>query len=75
MQKPPLRIASLISSATEILYGLELGDSVVGVSHECDYPPEAARKTRLTQSNVDSGQASGDIDDQVKELFTSGAAL
>lgn len=75
MQKPLLRIASLISSATEILYGLGLGDSVVGVSHECDYPPQAAAKPRLTHSNVNSEQASGDIDDQVKDLFTAGAAL
>ena len=75
MRNAPFRIASLISSATEILYGLELGDSVVGVSHECDYPPEAATKPRLTHSNVDSEQDSGDIDDQVKDLFTTGAAL
>ncbi|MEE3220061.1 MAG: cobalamin-binding protein, partial [Planctomycetota bacterium] len=40
----PKRIVSLISSGTEILYGLGLGDRVVAVSHECDFPPEVADK-------------------------------
>ena len=38
---PPMRIASLVPSATEMLFALGLGDSVVGVTHECDYPPRA----------------------------------
>ena len=37
-----MRIASLVPSATEYLYALGLGDQVVAVTHECDYPPEAA---------------------------------
>ena len=45
----PQRIVSLISSATEILYLLGLGDRVVGVSHECDYPPQIAGQPRLTR--------------------------
>ena len=36
-----MRIASLVPSATEMLYALGLGDAVVAVTHECDYPPEA----------------------------------
>ena len=36
-----MRIASLVPSATEMLFALGLGDSVVAVTHECDYPPEA----------------------------------
>ena len=36
-----MRIASLVPSSTEMLYALGLGDSVVAVTHECDYPPEA----------------------------------
>ncbi len=39
-----MRICSLLPSATEILYALGLGDSVVGVTHECDFPAEAATK-------------------------------
>ncbi len=37
-----MRIVSLLPSATEIFVRLGLGDAVVGVSHECDWPPEAA---------------------------------
>ena len=37
-----MRIASLVPSATETLFALGLGPDVVGVTHECDYPPEAA---------------------------------
>ena len=37
----PMRIASLVPSSTEMLFALGLGESVVAVTHECDYPPEA----------------------------------
>lgn len=70
-----LRIASLISSGTEIIYALGLGDAVVAVSHECDYPPAVAQLPRVTLSNVDSLAASGEIDEQVKELSNGGTAL
>ncbi len=69
------RIASLISSGTEIIYSLGLGDRVVAVSHECDYPAEVAQLPRVTFSNVDSLAASGAIDEQVKKLSSGGAAL
>lgn len=36
----PLRIASFLPAATEMLYSLGLGDLVCGITHECDYPPE-----------------------------------
>jgi iron complex transport system substrate-binding protein len=69
------RIVSLISSATEILYRLGLGDRVVGVSHECDYPSEVLGKPRLTRSLVDSSVTSQSIDDQVRTLAGSQSAL
>ena len=69
------RIVSLISSATEILYRLGLGDRVVGVSHECDYPSDVLRKPRLTRSLVDSNAASRAIDEQVRSLAGSQSAL
>jgi iron complex transport system substrate-binding protein len=69
------RIASLISSATEILYLLGLGPRVVGVSHECDYPRAIAGLPRLTRALVESAAASREIDEQVRTLATSGQAL
>ena len=61
------QIASLLASATEILHGLGLWDRVVAVSHECDYPPEAAGKPRVTFTNIDDGASSRLIDDQVRK--------
>ena len=48
-----MRICSLLPGATEIAFALGLGDSLVGVSHECDYPPEARQVTVMVRSNVD----------------------
>jgi iron complex transport system substrate-binding protein len=72
---PAPRIVSLISSATEILYLLGLGDRVIGISHECDYPPEVALKPRLTRSLVESAASSRDIDDHVRTLSSNHSAL
>jgi iron complex transport system substrate-binding protein len=71
----PQRIVSLISSATEILHLLGLGERVVGVSHECDFPPEVRAKPRLTRSLVESAATSREIDDQVHALSASQSAL
>lgn len=70
-----LRIASLLSSATEMLYGLGLGERVVGVSHECDWPPEAAGKPRCTRTAIDSSASCRQIDEQVHELLAAGSSL
>lgn len=45
-----MRIVSLLPSATEIVYALGLGDELVGVTHECDYPADARSKTVVTRS-------------------------
>src|SRR2546425_4206427 len=47
-----MRICSLLPSATEIVFALGLGDQVVAVSHECDYPPEASSRPVLTKSAI-----------------------
>jgi len=47
-----MRICSLLPSATEIVFALGLGDRVVGVTHECDFPPEARRRPVVTRSAV-----------------------
>src|SRR5262247_3975010 len=48
-----MKICSLLPSATEILFSLGLGDQIVAVTHECDYPPDAASKLRITQNVID----------------------
>ena len=47
-----MRICSLLPSATEIAFALGLGDQVVAVSQECDYPPEASNRPVLTKSAI-----------------------
>lgn len=71
----PRRIASLISSGTEMLFGVGVGDRVVAVSHECDYPRQVASLPRVTFSNIDAQLASGAIDQQVKQLLAEGSPL
>ncbi|CAN5439722.1 cobalamin-binding protein [soil metagenome] len=70
-----MRIASLVPSATEMLYALGLGDRVVGVTHECDFPPEAASETHLTRSIIPEGLEAGEIDAAVREAVGAGRAL
>src|SRR5438874_9844995 len=70
-----MRIASLLSAATETLFALGVGDKVVAISHECDYPPEALRLPRVTRSLVDSSRSSGEIDQQVKQRLAAGDPL
>ena len=69
------RIVSLLSAATEMLYALGLVEQVVGVSHECDWPPQVQGLPRLTRSRVDESAASGAIDQAVRTAVAAGAAL
>jgi len=62
-----MRIASLLSSATEIVYQLGLQDRLVAISHECDYPPEALALPRASRIRFDpAGLTSGEIDAAVR---------
>src|SRR5215831_10269263 len=47
-----MKIVSLLPSATEIVCALGLADSLVGVTHECDYPPAVQGKPVLTASRI-----------------------
>src|SRR6202795_995811 len=70
------RIVSLLPSATEIVYSLGLGDRLVGVTHECDYPAEAALKARVTSSVIDSaGLSSREIDRAVRDSLEQQATI
>jgi iron complex transport system substrate-binding protein len=63
-----MRICSLLPSATEIAFALGLGDEVVGVTHECDYPPEAKKRRVVVKSVIDpERQDSREIDRLVRE--------
>ncbi len=70
-----MRIASLVPSATEMLFALGLGDSVVAVTHECDYPSEVRSLPHLTRTVLDEGLDAGQIDAAVKVTVREGRAL
>jgi iron complex transport system substrate-binding protein len=70
-----MRIASLVPSSTEMLFALGLGDSVVGVTHECDFPPRARELPHLTATVLPPGLDAGEIDAAVKRVVGEGRAL
>ena len=70
-----MKICSLLPSATEILFALGLGDQVAGVSHECDFPPEAKSKTVLINSRITHTESAAAIDRQVREFLERGESL
>ncbi len=75
LMSPPRRIVSLLPSATEICFALGLGDRLVGVSHECDFPPEARGRPALTSPKVDPHATSTEIDRQVRALVAEGLSV
>ncbi len=58
-------IVSLLPAATEIVAALGATGRLVGVSHECDYPPEVRALPRVTSTTVDGARPSGAIDRQL----------
>jgi iron complex transport system substrate-binding protein len=71
-----MRIASLLPSATEIVCALGLGSALVGVSHECDYPPElVAGLPRLTRSALPAGLSAAEIDREVSARLRRGEGI
>ena len=64
------RVASLLPSATEIVYAL--GVTPVATSHECDHPPDAADRPTVVHSRVDADATSGEIDAQVRAAEADG---
>ena len=70
-----MRIVSLVPHATELLFALALGDQVVGVTHECDYPDEASRRTRVTRDVLPPGLSPAEIDAAVRERTERGEAI
>jgi iron complex transport system substrate-binding protein len=69
------RVVSLLPGATEIVATLGALDCLVGVTHECDYPPAVAGHTRVTSTGVDTTAPADVVDAQVRALARSGAPL
>jgi iron complex transport system substrate-binding protein len=71
-----MRLVSLLPSATEIVYALELGDDLAGVTFECDEPPAARATKTIVVGGLDtSAMAPGDIDRYVRTRLASGEDL
>ena len=71
-----MRICSLLPSATEVIVLLGLSDELVGISHECDYPPSVRSVPIMVEPMIPPhGLASADIDRQVSQLVASGQRL
>ena len=75
MSTDALRIVSLLPSATEIVCALGLGDVLVGVSHECDWPPAVRALPVVTDAAIPQGLPSGETDRLVRERLARGEGL
>ena len=70
-----MRIVSLVPHATELLFALGLGEQVVGVTHECDYPARAQQLARVTRDVLPAGLTAAQIDAAVRERTQRGESI
>jgi iron complex transport system substrate-binding protein len=71
-----VRICSFLPSATEVVYQLGLADQLYGVTHECDYPPEAKNKPWVVRSVFEGSQpTSGEISRVISERLEQGLGI
>lgn len=70
-----MRIISLLPSATEIICQLGLGEQLVGVTHECDFPPFVKSQPKVTKTLIPHDATSGEIDSLVREKLKTQRAL
>ncbi|MDY3552510.1 cobalamin-binding protein [Gemmata sp. JC717] len=70
-----MRIVSLLPSATEIVCELGLGDALVGVTHECDYPAFVTALPKVTRTLIPHDAISREIDALVRERLQTQRAL
>ena len=75
MDKDAMRIVTLLPSATEIVCALGLGDRLVAVSHECDFPERVKSLPKATRSNISAGISPIEVDGQVVQTVEEGKAL
>ena len=66
-----MRIVSLLASATEMIAALGCLDSLVGRSHECDYPSQVLQLPLVSTVQIDTETSSSQIDAQIKQLAHS----
>jgi iron complex transport system substrate-binding protein len=73
---PLVRAVSLLPAATEIVAALGCVDRLVGVSHECDWPPEVSDRPRVTRCEIHGGRlASADADRWVADALATQGTL
>lgn len=71
-----MRVVSFLPSATEMMYALGLGDQLVGITHECDYPSEAKAKPVVVRSVIETKILSAqEIDEAVSRALKAGRSL
>ena len=71
-----MRIATLLPSATEIVCALGLGGDIVGITHECDFPPEIRTRRLIVRGKIDSAHlSSAEINAQVEGSLARGEGL
>jgi iron complex transport system substrate-binding protein len=70
-----VRIVSLVPSATEMLFTLGLGDEVIAVTHECDWPAAALERPKVTRDVIGPGLSAGQIDAAVRERTERGESI
>jgi len=70
-----MKIISLHAPAAEIIYALGAGEEIVGISHECDYPPEVRSKPIVAGTTINSDQASFNIDTAVSNALRTGQSI
>src|SRR6266481_5272631 len=71
-----LRIVSFLPAATEMVCALGLVDHLVGITHECDYPPEITNKPIVVRNALPlAGMSPREIDAAVSARIRSGASL
>jgi iron complex transport system substrate-binding protein len=70
-----MRIVSLLPSATEIVYALNLGEELVGITHECDWPPQARSKRIVSHSTLPTGASPAEVDRLVSESIDGGTPI